>query len=106
MALLDHRDDGGGERLLVLVEEGGRAQRRFALLVVEQPVHARLVVGRGEQARELLGDRRFDVLRDLAVAPVGADERGGIVPPPDGEIGAGEEERAVAGDRLLAVEGV
>ena len=100
LALLDRRDHRLGERQLVLADEGGDAQCIVRLPVIEQPVHARLVVRGGQQVAELGEDGLLVRPGDVLVAPEAADERGRVLLPAAGDVGLRQLDGGGVGDRL------
>ena len=104
-ALAEHRDARLGDRGLVAAEPGRGAQAGFGVvLLVEAAVHARLVVGAGQELAELLLNLQFDLLRERVVAPGLAHQRLGALAVALREQRAGERQLALGAERLVAAE--
>ena len=106
LVALDRRDHRLCQGKLVLAEEGGDAQGIVGLTCVEQPIHARLVIGGGEYVTELGEDGLFVRLREILVAPEAADQRRGVLLAAAGDIGFGEPDRGAVRDGRRCAEGL
>ena len=102
--LLDHRDARVGDHRGVAAGAIGRAQPALGILRIEAHIHARLVVGGGDQVGEDVEHAAFELAREVVVAPGFAHQalRGGAVALQQER--AGEGELALRGGRLVLAE--
>ena len=102
--LVVHRDARLGDGNFGLVQMMRRTQGGVVVLEIEARIHARLVVGRGDQAGEYLARLRFHILGEAGVAPGRAQRRVGAGAVVLGQPGARERKVALAAERRFVGE--